>query len=54
VGDYVLTAENLITGSLADDDVAMGGYHDRDPPAEWKWVAVGLRPPGHRRRVAWR
>jgi hypothetical protein len=27
VGDYVLTAENLITGSLADDDVAMGGYH---------------------------
>jgi hypothetical protein len=24
VGDYVLTAENLITGSLADDDVAMG------------------------------
>jgi hypothetical protein len=25
VGDYVLTAENLITGSLADDDVAMGG-----------------------------
>jgi hypothetical protein len=33
VGDYVLTAENLITGSLGDDDVAMGGYH-RDPPAE--------------------
>jgi hypothetical protein len=27
VGDYVLTAENLITGSLADDDDAMGGYH---------------------------
>jgi len=27
VGDYVLTAENLITGSLAVDDVAMGGYH---------------------------
>ena len=27
MGDYVLTAENLITGSLADDDVAMGGYH---------------------------
>jgi len=27
VGHYVLTAENLITGSLADDDVAMGGYH---------------------------
>jgi hypothetical protein len=53
VGDYVLTAENLITGSLADDDVAMGGYH-RDPPAEWKWVAVALRPPGHSRRVAWR
>jgi hypothetical protein len=26
VGDYVLTAENLITGSLADDDDAMGGY----------------------------
>ena len=26
-GDYVLTAENLITGSLADDDVAVGGYH---------------------------
>ena len=22
----------------------------RDPPAEWKWVAVGLQPPGHRRR----
>jgi signal transduction histidine kinase len=27
VGDYVLTVENLITGSLADDDVAMGEYH---------------------------
>jgi len=27
VGDYVLTAENLITRSLADDDGAMGGYH---------------------------
>jgi hypothetical protein len=26
VGDHVLTAENLITGSLADDDVTMGGY----------------------------
>jgi hypothetical protein len=26
VGAYVLTAENL-TGFLADDDVAMGGYH---------------------------
>lgn len=26
-GDYVLTAENFITGSLADDDVAVGGYH---------------------------
>jgi hypothetical protein len=27
VGDYVLTAELLITGSLADDDAAMDGYH---------------------------
>jgi hypothetical protein len=27
VGDYVVTAENLIIGALADDDVAMGGYH---------------------------
>jgi hypothetical protein len=27
VRDYILTAENLITGSLADDDVTMGGYH---------------------------
>jgi len=26
MGDYVLTVENLITGSLADDDDAMGGY----------------------------
>jgi len=34
VGDYVLTAENLITGSLAVDDLAMGWYHTRDPPAE--------------------
>ena len=27
MGDYVLTAEILITGSLADDDAAMDGYH---------------------------
>ena len=27
MGDYVLTAENLIAGALADDDVATGGYH---------------------------
>jgi hypothetical protein len=27
MGDYVLTAEDLITGSLADDDVATGRYH---------------------------
>ena len=53
VGDYVLTAENLITGCLADDDVAMGGYHiGIHRPS--RSVAVGLRPPGHRRRVAWR
>jgi hypothetical protein len=51
VGDYVLTAENLITGSLVDDDVAMGGYHiGIHRPS--RSVAVGLRPPGHRRRVA--
>jgi hypothetical protein len=27
VGAYILTAEILITGSLADDDAAMDGYH---------------------------
>ena len=27
MGDYVLTAEILITGSLADDDTPMDGYH---------------------------
>jgi hypothetical protein len=48
---HVLTAENLITGSPADDDVAMGGHHAGIPPAKWKWVAL-LLPPGHRRRVA--
>src|SRR5262249_45994440 len=40
VGDYVLTAENLITGSLADDDVAMGGYHigiHRPSRSGWRW-----------------
>ena len=37
VGDYVLTAENLITGSLADDDVAMGGYHI----AQWYYPTDG-------------
>ena len=35
--DYALAAENLITGSLADDDVAMGGYHiGRGSPKEWR------------------
>ncbi len=39
-GDYVLTAENLITGSLADDDDAMGGYHigiHRPSGSGWRW-----------------
>jgi len=40
VGGYVLTAENLITGSLAVDDVAMGGYHigiHRPSRSGWRW-----------------
>jgi hypothetical protein len=37
VGDYVLTAENLITGSLADDDVAMSGHH----VAQWYYPTDG-------------
>lgn len=43
MGDYVLTAENLITGSLADDDVAMGGYHigiHRPSGSGWRWDAA--------------
>ncbi|WP_442875729.1 hypothetical protein [Actinoallomurus sp. NBC_01490] len=40
MGDQVLTAENLITGSLADDDVAIGGYHigiHRPSGSGWRW-----------------
>ena len=46
MGDYVLTAENLITGSLADDDVAMGGPHigiHRPSRSGWQWDC-GRRP----------
>jgi len=53
VGDYVLTAENLITGSLADDDVAMGELgipatsdtHRRASPPSHSSKPVNLRWP---------
>lgn len=43
VADYVLTTENLITGSLADDDVPMGGYHIgiyQPGGSGWRWTAA--------------
>ncbi|MBO0786229.1 MAG: FAD-dependent oxidoreductase [Actinobacteria bacterium] len=47
-GDYVLTAENLNTGSPADDEVAMGGYHIgiHRPSGRhgWRWDC-GRPPP---------
>jgi hypothetical protein len=64
VGDYFLTAESLVTGSLADDDIAMGGYHigiNRPSGSGWRrdcgrpatagsCMAVDTRGFGGRRR----
>jgi hypothetical protein len=42
VGDYALAAENLITESLADDDVAMGrrSVHGSGEPGSWQYLAL--------------
>jgi len=53
VGAYVLTAEILITGSLADDDAAMDGYHIGTTGRVEARMAVGVAATGHKRRGAW-
>lgn len=39
MGDYVLTADDLIAGARHDDDVAMGGYHIDIHRPSGSWVS---------------
>lgn len=39
MGDYVLTAEDLVSGARHDDDVAMGGYHIDIHRPSGSWVS---------------
>jgi hypothetical protein len=50
-GDHVPTAENLITGALADDDV-MGGYHIDIHRPSGSTGGSGIAA-GHMGRGAW-
>ncbi|SDT33267.1 FAD-dependent oxidoreductase [Jiangella sp. DSM 45060] len=39
MGDYLLTADDLVTGARHDDDVAMGGYHIDIHRPSGSWVS---------------